>query len=172
MDPHEACKILGIDEGHHPVLTAEIIRRHFLKRSLETHPDKNVRDEHAGEKFALLRQAYESLLEKVTEHAAIQEEATRTARILELLSRALEGEDVSHELRGLGIHRPSEMFGIDLTVRFDHRLPQWVKEGGSNEGSEDVGQVLKEAFRDEGLDDEGNPLDGWARPPTVDLEDL
>ena len=170
MNREEALQVLSIERD--AILTPAQLRKRYLRSALTTHPDKNKNDADSAERFARLQQAYALLLGEVTDGAARAEEAAKTADLMTLLRRALRGENVEHELAQLGVHRPSTLFGVDLTVPFD-RAPRAVAgSGGSGQRCADAEDAFRNAFQDEGLDEEGNPLEGWARPPVVDLEDL
>ena len=176
MKREEALRLLGIDaKSWEHELSSDQIRKYYLRSCLLYHPDKNPGDTSSHEKFTLLKEAYESLLKEISTEKAARKEAAWTAGLLDILGRALQGENVEDDLRDMGVYRPAEMFGIDLTVPFDERLPGWVYEENlemKEEGYKDVGEVFRDVFNDEGLDEEGNPLEGWARPTTVDLDDL
>jgi hypothetical protein len=164
MRQDEAQALLGIGHGA-PSLTAADLRRHYLRAALSLHPDKNREDEQAGQRFAQLKEAYDLLLGVRHDQEVVRCESVRTSSMLEILTRALSGKDVEAELRRLGVHRPSPLFGIDLTVPFD-------RGGGGTQGisPESLQQAFADAFHDSGLDYEGNPLEGWARSPAGDDE--
>jgi hypothetical protein len=168
MDGAEAARLLGIAPDVRS-LTPSHLRKYYLKRALASHPDKNPGDSHAAENFAKLQEAYATLLRGVAAVDTASQERAHSDAILDLFLRALRGEDVEKELQGLGVYRPSAQFGVDLAVPFDRRPPP---PQDPDDGPVDVNEAINEAFAAAGLDAEGNPLEGWARPPTCDLEDL
>lgn len=168
MKDAEAARLLGIAPDVLG-LTPSQLRKHYLKRALASHPDKNPGDSHAAGNFAQLQEAYALLLRRVVAAGEASQERARSDAILDLFLRALNGEDVEAELQALGVYRPSAQFGVDLAVPFDRRRPPPADPAA---GPVDVKDTLAEAFAAAGLDEEGNPLEGWARPPTCDLEDL
>jgi curved DNA-binding protein CbpA len=171
MQTQEALRLLGI-AAHSPDLTAAQLRKQYLRAALATHPDKNKQDAHAGQRFSQLKQAYDLLLAQISDAASAAREGQRTSSLLDLLRRALAGENVEDDLRVLGVHRPSASFGIDLAVPF-HRGQQAAAAREEGRGQEDaLRQAFSEAFRDSGLDEEGNPLEGWARPKVIDEDDM
>jgi len=173
MDRKEALRILGLESSANG-LTASQLRKHYLRRALDTHPDKHQGDRNYNREFTDLKEAHDVLLQEIKDGEAAAAEASHTEDLLSVLVRALKGENVELELRNLGVHRPSDMFGIDLTVPFE----RWPRDAAASDVPHEHGSpvriddAFKEAFREDGLDDEGNPLEGWARPPVVDLEDL
>lgn len=169
MDDAEVARLLGIGSDVRD-LTPSQLRKHYLKRALVSHPDKNPGDSHAAENFAKLQEAYATLLRRVAAADTACKERAHSDAILDLFLRALRGEDVENQLQSLGVYRPSAQFGIDLAVPFDRRPPPPPDQ--EDTGPVDVKDALAEAFAAAGLDAEGNPLEGWARPPTCDLEDL
>ena len=174
MKEEEALEVLGIskdDEINN--LSPSLLRKRYLKAALASHPDKNPKDIDSSEKFASLQEAYNLLLQKISADQDAKIEQAKTEEIFNLFQRALQGENVESELQKLGVYRPSAMFGVDLSVPFDRRIPPPPNNQQSvEEEVRDIKQAFAEAFADEGLDEEGNPLEGWARPPQVDLEDL
>jgi curved DNA-binding protein CbpA len=166
----DALRILGVSVGEGASIDLAHLRKRYLRACLSTHPDKNKDDAAASQKFTELKQAYDLLVCEGRTAATAEAETARTASILELLMRALQGEDVEKELTRLGIHRPSTAFGVDLTVPF---LSGSVARASiAREHDVDVREAFREAFEEDGMDEEGNPLQGWARPPVVDVEDL
>lgn len=174
MDLREARRVLGLPEqeedGSPPALTAEALRKQYLRLALRTHPDKN-RDPEAAERFKQLGTAHAALLEAVQSGAAARQEQEHAAALLALLLRALQGEDVSADLRALGEYQPPALFGIDLGVRFDSRIrpPPPATTGESvlepEPGPEaDLQQVFHEMFQQDGLTEEGDPVGGYELP--------
>jgi hypothetical protein len=151
-DLRRACELLQIDPCQ--ILTAELIRKQYLKLALRLHPDRNHAAD-AAEAFRALGDAYALALAAVAQGEAAQLEVQQTQALFALFLRALQGEDVREELEKLGVYRPSAEFGVDLGVRFDPR----VRDGDDYEEDRqpDVAAALKEAFRDDGLTDEVRP---------------
>lgn len=167
MQEEEALRALGIPAGDD--LNPSKLRKYYLRAALATHPDKNPQDKDATQRFAALQQAYTFLLGRVSAGEDAAQEKAHTEKLFDIFLRAMRGENVEQELKKLGVHRPPDLFGIDLSVPFSRHLPTSADE---DEGSVDIKDAFAEAFADSGLDEEGNPLEGWARPPVVDLEDL
>jgi len=172
MDRQEAVQVLGLENGNN--LTQAQLRKHYLRCALITHPDKNSGDEESSQKFARVQRAYNLLLEEISLDAALVDEKIRTEELFNLLMRAMKGEDVESELRNLGVPRPSAMFGIDLGIPFERHHPKMPARRNSDGVYEHLNmrEAFREAFEDEGLDEEGSPLAGWARPPVADMDDL
>lgn len=171
MELGEALGLLQLQGEAAPPLTAESLRRQYLKLALRTHPDKNPRDAGAADRFARLGAAYALVLETVHHDAVLLHEQRRTSALLDLLLRALQGEQVDAELRALGEYRPPASFGVDLAVAFDARVPpppQSTDEHshyGSSSERPDLRQAFREAFQEEGLTEEGDPVGGYAFRP-------
>lgn len=159
MDVQTARELLRLHDGP---LTAELLRKQYLRLALKTHPDKNPGDPLAAQRFAQLTDAHTALLEAGAGAAAALREQERAATLLDLLLRALQGEDVATKLAELGEYRPPAVFGVDLTARFDGRVPP--AERGSYEAPVDLNQVFQEVFQQEGLTQEGDPQAGWELP--------
>jgi DnaJ domain len=179
MDRERALGALGIHDGIDDLndLNPAQLRKAYLKAALACHPDKNKGDQDAAKRFTELQEAYNFLFESISTGQDAAREKARTLEIFDLFLRAMHGDNVEVELKNLGVYRPSDMFGIDLSVAFDRRLPPPPSSSPSNcnveeEPPVDIQDAFVEAFADEGLDEEGNPLEGWARPPIADLEDL
>lgn len=174
MKVEAALQLLGLEAYAASIdnLTPEHLRKVYLKRALATHPDKRKDDPESTHKFTSLKAAYEVALEAVQGRKATLLEQQHTSQLLETLIKALRGEDVEAELQRLGIYRPSDQFGKDLKIRFDGRLPvdESSQQGGDDEV--DVLKELKNAFYDQGLNEDGDPLEGWARPPDMDYNDM
>lgn len=165
MDLRQARRLLELPEDGGP-LTAEALRKQYLRLALRTHPDKNPGDASAAERFADLGAAHTALLAAVAQGAAAAREHERAAALLDLLLRAVQGEDVSNELAALGEYRPPAEFGVDLSVRFDSRVlaADSCDECGHRPPT-DVRQAFRELFREEGLTEEGDPIGGYELPP-------
>ena len=173
MQEKEALRALGFDDAdHHHHLAQSDLRKHYLKAALVSHPDKNPGDAKAAERFAVLQEAYSFLLQRITAEQDAVEEKAKTQDILDVFLRAMRGENVEMELRNCGVHRPPDLFGIDLGVPFDSRRTQEDADAALDTEPVDINDAFAEAFAADGLDEEGNPLGGWARPPNIDLEDL
>lgn len=169
MELCEALSLLQLPGGDAASsLTAEALRKQYLRLALRTHPDKNPADPGAAQRFQRLGAAHARVLEAVQHGRSLAAEQRRTASLLDLLRRALAGETVEEQLRELGEYRPPAAFGADLAVRFDGRVPP-PPHGGSDGLQEpqpaDLRQLFKEAFREEGLTDEGDPAGGYELPP-------
>lgn len=168
IDVPRALQTLGLAGSQAAPPTAEALRRAYLRLALATHPDKNPGDAGAAARFAELQAAHSVLLEAAHAGEALLAERERSAALLDLMMRALGGEDVEAQLQALGEYRPPAAFGVDPAVRFDARLPS---DGGSSDGEEavDVQQAFKEAFKAEGLTDEGDPVGGFELPPDYEM---
>lgn len=167
MDVPRALQTLGLAGSGAAPLTAEALRRAYLRLALATHPDKNPGDPGAAARFAELQAAHSVLLEAAHAGEALQAERERSAALLDLLMRALAGEDVEAQLQALGEYRPPAAFGVDPAVRFDARLPPSGSDG--EEEAVDVRQAFREAFTAEGLTDEGDPVGGFELPPDYEM---
>jgi hypothetical protein len=165
MQRAEALAVLGLDPAA-GAPSAAALRRAFLRAAVRLHPDKNPGDASANDRFASLTAAHDALLTALADGAAAAAERARASALLDLLRRALLGEDVRAELSRLGVHRPAEGFGVDLAVPF----ARWAPPAGAP--PPDARAALAAAFAEAGLDAEGAPLGGWARPPVVDEENL
>ena len=170
MEEQEALRLLGISADANQITTSQL-RKHYLKAALAAHPDKNREDAHAAKRFATLQDAYSFLLDRISAGQAAKQEQAKTTEIFDIFQRAMRGENVEVELKNLGVHRPPELFGIDLAVPFNRRMPP-LPPDMQDEPHLDLKEEFARAFEDQGLDEEGNPLKGWARPPIADLEDL
>ena len=174
MDLQHALALLELQGSDVGSLTAASLRKQYLRLALRTHPDKRPEDPRAAERFQALGAAHAAVLEAVAAGAAAAEERERASALLDLLLRALRGEDVEAQLRGLGEYRPPAAFGVDLTVRFDGRVPPAADDacgsdsdsggGGGGGGAPDLRAAFREAFLDEGLTEEGDPLGGYELP--------
>jgi len=172
-----ALRALGIGDRNELELHPTQLRKAYLKAALACHPDKNSGDKDAAERFSELQKAYNFLLEDISAGQDAAREKARTSEIFNIFQRAMRGDNVELELKNMGIYRPSDLFGIDLSVAFDTRLPPSSAALNPNnfeaeEPPVDIQDAFAEAFADEGLDEEGNPVEGWARPPISDLEDM
>lgn len=166
MELKEALAVLQLPASALPTLTAEAVRKQYLRLALRTHPDKNP-DPRAAERFAALGAAHAAVLAALAADAAAHDEQRRTATLLELLLRALAGEDVEAELRAAGEYRPPAAFGVDLAVPFDARVPQapaGPTNAAADESQPDMQQALREMFEEEGLTEDGDPLAGYELP--------
>lgn len=176
MDEEKALRCLGIKHTDVGSLNSASLRKAFLKLALLRHPDKtsdSESKERAKNEFQELKEAYDYLVQVVAKSGKAKEEQKRTETLYAIFTRALNGENVEAELSDLGVYRPPEMFGVDIHVAFDSRLKKSEDWASSSEDSiPDPKEALREAFEADGLDSEGNPLEGWARPTNVDLEDL
>lgn len=116
VDLETALDILGIE-----CQSKESIRKAYLKKALEVHPDKQNRvlagdeKQQADSAFATLHDAYCVAMEHCSKGTWVQDE--------DVLVRAFRGEDVDSELRRAGVFRPDPMFGINVNVPF-HTLTQ------------------------------------------------
>lgn len=163
MELRHALEVLQLDPCEPP--SHDVIRKQYLKLALKLHPDRNPAHD-AAERFRALGDAYEAALQAVAHDEAVHVEARRTHTLLDLFRRALRGEDVRRQLDELGVYSPPAQFGVDLGVRFDSRLPQ----GGEEEGEPtDVAAAFKQAFEDEGLDEAGGPVEGFAFAPGEEI---
>lgn len=164
MELGEALRVLQLDPRQQ--LTPELIRKRYLRLALKLHPDRN----HAGdaaERFRALGTAYDVALQALSRGEATRQEAERTQALLSLFLRALAGEDVQQQLEELSAYRPSEQFGVDLTVRFDPRLGSGSSTGSGGRGASsvqqqdeeggpvDVAAAFRQAFCEDGLTEEG-----------------
>lgn len=155
-------------------VTTDALRRKYLRKAFDVHPDKQKnkdRSNSSHEEFVSLQNAYDFLLSQIETVALAAKEKEKTASILAVFERAMQGYNVENDLKDLGVYRPSDAFGVDLSIPFDGRLPVDTASDSDSEKIEPQ-EALRRAFANEGLDEEGNPLDGWARPPEVNLEDL
>lgn len=89
-------------------LTAAVLRRAYLSAALRLHPDKNS-DPAAAEAFAAAQEAHVTLLALSASGRAAQHEAASTTRLVDLLLRALRGEDVQAELVAAGYYQPPKV---------------------------------------------------------------
>lgn len=169
MDLQHARRLLELPADGAP-LTAEVLRKQYLRLALRTHPDKNPGDAGAAERFANLGSAHATLLAAVQHGAAAAQEHERAAALIDLLLRALQGEDVSGELAALGEYRPPAEFGMDLSVAFDKRvLAADSCDGSIFEPPTDLRETFRELFQDEGLTEEGDPIGGFELPPVREV---
>lgn len=171
MDLQQALALLELQGGDVRALTAASLRKQYLRLALRTHPDKRPGDPQAAQRFQALGAAHAAVLEAVSAGLAAAEERERATALLGLLLRALHGEDVDAELRGLGEYRPPAAFGVDMAVRFDGRVPPAaddscddVSDSGSGGGVPDLRAAFQAAFLAEGLTEEGDPLAGYELP--------
>lgn len=179
MHRESALRALGFGDRNELDLHPTQLRKAYLKAALACHPDKNSGDKDAAKRFSELQEAYNFLLEGISAGQDAAREKARTSEIFDIFLRAMRGDNIELELKNMGIYRPSDMFGIDLSVAFDTRPPSSSPSTAQNpnnfeaeEPPVDIQDAFAEAFADEGLDDEGNPIEGWARPPISDLEDM
>lgn len=170
MDVRQARRLFELPEDDCP-LTAEALRKQYLRLALRTHPDKNPGDAGAAERFAQLGAAHTALLAAVAQGAAAAREHERAAALLDLLLRALQGEEVACELAALGEYRPPAEFGVDLSVRFDSRVPaaDSCGGGGTFQPPPDLRQAFRELFQEEGLTEDGDPIGGYELPPVREV---
>lgn len=139
------------------------LRKRYLRLALNTHPDKNAGDGNAAQRFQDLQAAYNFILKAITDAKELKQEQNNTAELLELYLKALLGGDVEQELLQRGLYRPPNDFGINLATPFDKRVI-----GMHDAANEcDIREALTYVFQEEGLDEEGNPLEGWARAQDV-----
>lgn len=169
----QALTILHIEDRYISNLDHSTLRKHYLRQALATHPDKNPHNNTAAQQqFTLLATAYELLLQSITTTSNIQKEVQHTASVTNLLLRALQGEDVQQQLHQLGHYRPPAEFGINLDIPFDKRMPATTTTTNSSRSSRkysyDMKNLFVDVFQEEGLDEEGNPLEGWARKQETD----
>ncbi|GAB4814892.1 hypothetical protein N2152v2_001938 [Parachlorella kessleri] len=153
----QACQMLQLDPCQ--TLTPELVRKQYLKLALRLHPDRNPAPD-AAEAFRNLGEAYELALASVAQGAAAQLEKRQTEALLSVFFRALRGEDVRAELGRMGVHQPPSDFGVDLNSPFDAR----VELDGDEGGAADVAAAFRDIFQEEGLTEEGDPVDGYAFP--------
>ena len=165
MEVQEALRLLQLQGADAAALTAEALRKQFLRLALRTHPDKNPQDPLAAQRFQELGAAHALLLGRLHQDAGLLAEQGRTSALLDLLVRAMRGEDVDAELQAMGEYRPPSQFGVDLAVAFDGRVPP---AGGSSDCGEaqqpDLRQAFANAFQEEGLTEEGDPVEGYELP--------
>jgi hypothetical protein len=165
MEVQEALRLLQLQGADGEPLTAEGLRKQYLRLALRTHPDKNPEDPLAAERFQALGAAHALLLERLHHDAGLLAEQQRTAALLALLVRAMQGEDVDRELRAMGEYRPPAAFGVDLAVAFDGRVPRAGGSSDCGEGQQpDLRQAFANAFQEEGLTEEGDPAEGYEVP--------
>lgn len=168
MDVQQALALLELQGSDAGALTAESLRKQYLRLALRTHPDKRPGDPRAAERFQALGAAHSLLLERLAAGTEVLQEQERAAALLSLLLRALAGEDVTDALRRLGEYRPPDAFGVDLSLPFDARLPPAAADdsngGCSSPEQPDLRQAFREMFQDEGLTEEGDPQGGYELP--------
>lgn len=165
MEMQEALRLLQLQGADAAALTAEALRKQYLRLALRTHPDKNPQDPLAAERFQALGAAHALLLERLHHDAGLLAEQERTAALLALLVRAMQGEDVDRELRAMGEYRPPAAFGVDLAVAFDGRVPPAASSSDCGEGQQpDLRQAFANVFQEEGLTEEGDPAEGYELP--------
>lgn len=172
MELKEALDVLQLPASALPTLTAAAVRKQYLRLALRTHPDKNSGDHHATERFSALGAAHTAVLAALAAKAAAHDEQRQTATLLELLLRALAGEDVQSELQAAGEYRPPAAFGVDLAVPFDARVlskPAPQPGAAADDGQPDMQQAFHNMFREEGLTDDGDPLGGYELPPVREV---
>lgn len=162
MELREALSLLQLQPQDAGALTAEALRKQYLRLALQTHPDKNPGDPGAAARFQALGAAHTALLERLQHGAAVVREQQQTSALLDLLLRALSGEDVEAQLRGLGQYRPPPGFGVDPAVPFDARVPPPPR--SQHEPQPDLRQAFREVFQEEGLAEEGDPAGGYELP--------
>lgn len=165
MDVQRALALLGLG-GEGGGLTPAALRRAYLATALRTHPDKRPSDAGAAAAFAELQEAHGVALASLLARDAARAERAAADAQLDALARALGGEDVRAELEALGLHRPPPTFGVDLSVRFDARVPPPPRPGSP---PPDVRDALRHAFEDEGLTGEGDPAGGYELPPDYEI---
>lgn len=111
VDLASALDILGIQ-----CLEKKEIRKAYLRKALQVHPDKQKNcssedeEKRATLAFARLHDAYCTAMEHCSHGTWIQDD--------DVLMRAFRGEDVEAELRRAGVFRPDPMFGINVGVPF------------------------------------------------------
>ena len=152
MDVAEALRVLGLPGDD--VDEKQSVRRAYLRRALEVHPDVSSRrgsglgpSADSGSttnrssdtaSFQRLREAYEVALGHVAgrdKNGGFDSEEED-----DLLMRAFRGEDVRAALARRGGWRPGEAFGVDLGVR-------WMGDDRSSASSEGgVGEGWREAL--------------------------
>jgi hypothetical protein len=156
----QALTILHIEDTEISNLDHSTLRKHYLRQALATHPDKNPQNNTSAQhQFTLLTTAYELLLQSITTTSNIQRERQHTQSLINLLLRALQGEDVQQQLHQLGHYRPPAEFGINLNIPFDRRVHN-NSNGNKTDDAYDMKKLFVDVFQEEGLDEEGNPLEG------------
>lgn len=171
MDVKQAIQILGIDVGEDSrLLTVAKIRKHYLRAALQTHPDKKQNSKNSSEDFIKLQEAYRILLQ----HSNLDDDNDQLEQndpslnddeINAIVKLAFQGKNIDAYIKKYNIYQPHPMFGIDLTIPFHHH--QAPSTHHRTHADDDMEQLFKEAFKNAGLDPDGNPLDGWARPPST-----
>lgn len=160
MDYETAAATFGLSSASS--VTPEELRKIYLRKALQLHPDRHITDKISNhEKFTKLQNAYAFLLEKIEVCNGLAEEKAQTEALLAIWLKALQGDNVDKELRDLGMYRPPKDFGIDLNIVFDGRIKNAIPQEELNR-SFDIDELFEESFRDDGLDNDGNPLSGWA----------
>lgn len=138
MDYQTALSILGISDT--ATTSVSKIRKAYLRRALELHPDRQRTEQdkqRANEAFVRLREAYEMvLMDQYPESTKEDADLTR--------AYFFQGDPMAV--------RPDDMFGIDLSVRFDPHarmmndeqraeaesmLREWLEETSSSSSSSD-----------------------------------
>lgn len=141
MEYETALSILGVSST--VKTNASVVRRAYLRKALDLHPDRQRTEEDrrkAHEDFVRLREAYDVVMQ----HEGLQGDVD--GNMNDVLLRAFQGENVEQYLAGMK-NRPSDMFGIDLTVPFDAggmsdpearaeaecMLREWLEDSSSSE---------------------------------------
>lgn len=113
VDLETALDILGITR-----LEKKDIRKAYLRKALQVHPDKHKNfssedeEKRATADFARLHDAYCLAMEHCSHDTWVHHDDD------DILMRAFRGEDVEDELRRAGVFRPDPMFGINVSVPF------------------------------------------------------
>lgn len=149
MDLVEALRVLGLSDDNDDVATRQSVRRAYLRRALEVHPDASSRrgagrasssDEASSDdtaSFQRLREAYEVALGHL-EGRGGGEDGDGIGAEDDVLMRAWRGEDVRASLARRGGWRPGEAFGVDFGVR-------WMGDGADFAGDDEGWREVLEA---------------------------
>lgn len=150
MDYQTALSILGISDT--AATSVSKIRKAYLRRAMELHPDRQRTEQdkqRANEAFVRLREAYEMvLMDQYPESTKADADLTRAF--------FFQGDPMAV--------RPDDMFGIDLSVRFDPHarmmndeqrakaesmLREWLEEPSSSSSDDDDASSASSSFEEE-----------------------
>ena len=172
MDRDEALRVLGLPTGGDSgAVDARAIRKAYLRRALEVHPDKRstAGAEVGGdgdEAFLRVRRAYEVALrgcqadgtdgiDGVNGMNGMNGDDDEIMEMDDILVRAFRGEDVREALERRGGWRPGDDFGIDLEARWGATD---VEAGGCEAGGCEAGGWRDELEAGLAVDDEDDDV--------------